>query len=49
MPNGRDYYPQGREALTRATGEHESRIWAVQNVKDQIDKLAELVADGGAK
>jgi hypothetical protein len=44
-PNGRDYYPQGDQAFTRARKEHEERMAAVRKVKFEIEKIAEYVAD----
>jgi hypothetical protein len=38
-PNGRDYYPQGPEALQRATAEHLDRLRRVDAVKNEIDAL----------
>lgn len=38
-PNGRDYYPQGAEAMRRATAEHVGRLERVAAVKREIDAL----------
>ncbi len=38
-PNGRDYYPQGNEALSRATEEHLSRLGRLDKIKGEIDVL----------
>lgn len=35
-PNGRDYYPQGTEAIQRAVQEHESRLDRLYSVRDEI-------------
>ena len=43
--NGRDYYPQGIDALGQATREHEARLNALREVqrelRDYINALAE--------
>ncbi len=39
-PNGRDYYPQGEDALARATAAHLDRLRRVDTVKDEIDDMA---------
>ena len=44
-PNGRDYYPLGSEALKRATDEHNERIKALVRVREELEALAEYVAD----
>ena len=44
-PNGRDYYTLGSEALKRATGEHNERIAALVRVREEMEALAEYVAD----
>ena len=46
-PNGRDYYPQGPEALTKATEEHRSRLRRLDAIKDEIDQLTLAIADLG--
>jgi len=38
-PNGRDYYPQGNQALKVALDEHDSRLRRVDSVKKEIDEL----------
>lgn len=44
-PNGRDYYPQGPDAITVAQCDHEDRIARVHPVLAEIQELAEHVAD----
>lgn len=39
-PNGRDYYPQGNEALGKATEEHMDRLRRLDAINDEIDELA---------
>lgn len=38
-PNGRDYYPQGPDALGKATEEHFARLRKLDGVKEEIDAL----------
>lgn len=38
-PNGRDYYPQGPEAMERAQAEHFSRLKRLDAVKKEVDAL----------
>ena len=35
-PNGRDYYPQGPEAITEATAEHRDRLRRVRGVLSEL-------------
>lgn len=44
-PNGRDYYPQGPEAIKQAGIEHRERIAKVKEVYDEVQRLAEAIAD----
>ncbi len=39
-PNGRDYYPQGPEALQQATREHLDRMRRLDEIKAEVDALA---------
>jgi hypothetical protein len=41
QPNGRDYYPQGPDAITAATVDHIARLEAIESVMDEIDALRE--------
>jgi hypothetical protein len=43
-PNGRDYYPQGADAMDSATREHMDRLRRVDVIKDEIDELTRAVA-----
>jgi ABC-type transporter Mla subunit MlaD len=44
-PNGRDFYPQGPDALNKAIAEHSARVTKLLDLKAEIDTLAEKVAD----
>lgn len=44
-PNGRDYYPQGPDACAQADGEHDARKRALIGVLNELQTLAEHVAD----
>ena len=46
-PNGRDYYPQGADALGKAQDEHRARVQAVEDVLANVEKLAMAISDGG--
>ena len=39
-PNGRDYYPQGPEAMDLATRQHWRRLEHVKAVRDELERLA---------
>lgn len=39
-PNGRDFYPQGPDAIRNATEEHLDRLRRVDAVKSEIDRMA---------
>ena len=39
-PNGRDYYPQGPDAINEAAKEHAARMQKVQSVYDEIHEMA---------
>ena len=38
-PNGRDYYPQGPDALAKATDEHHRRLGRLDEIKKEVDEL----------
>lgn len=38
-PNGRDYYPQGPEALSLATRDHMDRLRRLDMIKKEVDAL----------
>ena len=46
-PNGRDYYPQGPDAVYLAEGEHRSRLERLDSVKGEVDQLAVAVDRAG--
>jgi predicted protein tyrosine phosphatase len=46
-PNGRDYYPQGPDAINAAQEEHASRLAALQRVFDELQELAVHCMEGG--
>lgn len=46
-PNGRDYYPQGPDALREAEAEWRSRSERLSSVYDEMCELAEAIADIG--
>jgi hypothetical protein len=43
-PNGRDYYPQGPDALREAEREHAARVAALRDVRAQLEVLAVHIA-----
>lgn len=38
-PNGRDYYPQGPDACSAATGQHFDRLRVIDAVKGELEAL----------
>jgi len=44
-PNGRDYYLQGDDALTQALKEHQARMDALWQIRNDMVKLCEAVDD----
>lgn len=46
-PNGRDYYPQGTDALRKAQAEYAERYAAVTKIRDDAEVLALAIHDGG--
>ena len=42
-PNGLDYYPQGPEAMERAEKEHHDRLRRIDQVKEELDSLAQAI------
>ncbi len=38
-PNGRDYYPQGGDAMEMAVDEHMSRLRRIDNVMCEIEQI----------
>lgn len=47
-PNGRDYYPQGNGAITKADAEHRARIQKLRDVHAELMDLAEHIDDTAA-
>lgn len=48
-PNGRDYYPQGPDAIRVATAEHVRRLDMLQEILTDLEALAQHVADWGGR
>ena len=46
-PNGRDYYPQGPDAINQAVKEHWDRIRRVEDVRVELEQWLIAVQDGG--
>jgi hypothetical protein len=44
-PNARDYYTQGPEHFRKAQAEHNARINKLQEVKAEIEQIAEHISD----
>jgi len=42
-PNGRDYYPQGGDALHDAIAEHASRVQKLRSVLSELETIAEAI------
>jgi len=42
-PNGRDYYPQGNEAIRTAKKEHGARVSSLIHARDEIAQLIEYI------
>lgn len=42
-PNGRDYYPQGPDAIQTAMDEHQVRIDRVRAVREELNTIAEAI------
>lgn len=43
-PNGRDYYPQGEQAIQHALSQHAARLKAVDTVIGELERIAEAIA-----
>jgi len=48
-PHGRDYYPQGEDALMDAEREHEVRMRGLDIVRQDLEKLVCLTMPRGGK
>ncbi len=46
-PNGRDYYPQGPEAIGRAQTEHQTRVTKLREVLSELRELSSAVRAAG--
>lgn len=46
-PNGRDYYPQGPDALHKAVDEHLARMGKVQAVLDELEAFVNAIPERG--
>ena len=44
-PNGRDYYPQGPDALSKAQAEHDFRINRMHEVRRKLYEMMETITD----
>lgn len=44
-PNGRDYYPQGADALKAAQAEHSARVTKLRAVYDELGALSEAISE----
>ena len=44
-PNGRNYYPQGPDAIGKAMSEHEERLSKIFDVRDDLERMMEAIAD----
>lgn len=42
-PNGRDYYPQGDNAIRQATADHVARLRLLETIYDELHAIAEHV------
>ena len=39
-PNGRDYYPQGNDAIYKASKDHEARMASLRKIIDELSAIA---------
>jgi hypothetical protein len=46
-PNGRDFYPQGSDALEKAILQHQARMEKLQSILDDLEELADRVSEQG--
>lgn len=44
-PNGRDYYPQGHDALSLAQKQHHARLKAIATVHDEVTAIFAALPD----
>tara|TARA_R110000803_G_scaffold32357_6_gene71388 strand:- start:698 stop:988 length:291 start_codon:yes stop_codon:yes gene_type:complete len=45
-PNGRDYYPQGTDALRNAQDEHQARATKLHQVQIEVEAIIIAINDG---
>jgi polysaccharide pyruvyl transferase WcaK-like protein len=43
-PNGRDYYPQGPDAIQEALRQHANRLHNLRAVHDELEQIGETIA-----
>ena len=43
-PNGRDYYPQGKDAVREALRQHDNRLRCMADVLCDLSEIAEAIA-----
>ena len=44
-PNGRDYYPQGPDAMAKAVDEHSARLEALRQIRTELEELCVYCVD----
>lgn len=47
-PNGRDYYPQGPDAIRKAIIEHGERLAKLTTISKELETIALAIVDGGS-
>lgn len=47
-PNGRDYYPQGPDAIRKAVVEHSERLAKLAAVSRELETIVIAIVDGGS-
>jgi hypothetical protein len=48
-PNGRDYYPQGPDAIREALAEHIDRAQRLKAIENEIDALYNAIEEQGGR
>ena len=48
-PNGRDYYPQGPEAMTQAVEEHRARLESLRQIHRELQELCIYCMDNDTR
>lgn len=46
-PNGRDYYPQGPDAIEQATAQHLDRLRRIDGVQDELQEMMRMIDEQG--